>query len=92
MKNYIVEKQMSNITDGYMAVVIEGETHLNRTVIISDRQFFTTQGGYDYCHPYKDAEQNAKAICNGLNELEKMKVEQNTRYPEYGVVAEPDKK
>lgn len=83
MKNYVLEKQMTNSTDGYMAVVIEGETHLNRTVIVSSIQFFTTQGGYDYCHPFEDAEQNAQAIANGLNELERMKVEQHVRYPEY---------
>ena len=88
MKNYILEKQMRNHTDGYMAVVIEGETHLNRTVITSSIQFFTTEGGYDYCHPYKDAEQNAQAIANGLNELERMKVEQHKRYPEYCAVGE----
>lgn len=67
MKKYIVEKQMINNTDGYMAVVIEGETHLNRTVIKSQIQFFTTQGGYDYCHPFAGAEQNAQSIANGLN-------------------------
>ncbi len=83
MKNYIIEKKMTNSTDGYVNVVIEGETHLNRTVISSSIQFFTTQGGYDYCHPYKDAEQYAKAIANGLNELEQLKKEQNKRYPEY---------
>jgi len=87
MKNYILEKQMNNSTDGYMCVVVEGERHLNRTVIKSDIQFFTTEGGYDYCHPYKDAEQNAQAIANGLNELERMKIEQHNRYPEYNTVA-----
>jgi hypothetical protein len=83
MKNYILEKKMNNTTDGYFLVVIEGETHINRTIIKSDIQYFTTQDGYSYCHPYKDAEQNAQAIANGLNELERMKVEQHKRYPEY---------
>jgi len=83
MKKYIIEKQMINTTDGYMTVVVEGESHLNRTKIKSDIQFFTTEGGYDYCHPYKDAEQNAQAIANGLNELEKLKQKQNKRYPEF---------
>ena len=86
MRTYIIEKQMSNSTDGYFLVVVKGETCLNRTVIKSNIQFFTTQGGYDYCHPYKDAEQNAQAIANGLNELEKMKQQQNKRYPEYNLM------
>lgn len=88
MKNYIIEKKMRNATDGNFQVVIEGETHLNRTVITSDMLFFTFEGGYSYCHPYKDAEQNAQAIANGLNQLEKLKVEQNTRYPEYRALEE----
>lgn len=79
---YILEKQMLNSTDGYILVVVEGQSHLNRTVIKSPIQFFTTQGGYDYCHPYKDAEQNAQAIANGLNNLEEMKKQQRQRYPE----------
>lgn len=83
MKNYILEKQMTNSADGYITVVIEGETHLNRTIIRSGIQFFTTEDGYNYCHPYEDAKQNAQAIANGLNELEKLKVEQHKRYPEY---------
>ncbi|MFA6571715.1 MAG: hypothetical protein WCT77_10845 [Bacteroidota bacterium] len=74
---------MQNTTDGNFQVVVEGEAHINRTVIKSDILFFTTQGGYDYCHPYKDAEQNAKAIANGLNKLEEMKVKQKKRYPIY---------
>lgn len=73
MKHYIVEKKMNNATDGYYNVVIEGETHLNRTVISSDIQFFTTQGGYDYNHPWQVAKQNAIAIANGLNQLETIK-------------------
>lgn len=44
---------MRNATDGNFQVVIEGETHLNRTVITSDMLFFTFEGGYSYCHPYK---------------------------------------
>ncbi len=83
MKNYILEKEMYNSTDGYYLVVVEGEAHLNRTIIKSRIQFFTTEGGYNYCHPEKDAEQNAQAIANGLNELEKLKMYQNKRYPEY---------
>jgi len=83
MKHYILEKQMLNGTDGYIVIVIEGETHLNRTMIKSNIQFFTTEGGYDYNHPFKDAEQNAKAMANGLNELERLKTEQRKRYPEY---------
>lgn len=83
MKNYIIERKMTNKVDGYYLVVVEGETHLNRTVIKSNIQFFTNEGGYDYNHPEKDAKQNAQAIANGLNELEKLKVEQHTRYPEY---------
>ena len=74
MKKYILEKQMSNSNDGYVAVVVEGETHLNRTVIKSSVQFFTTESGYSYNHPYKDAEQNAQAIADGLNDLEQMKI------------------
>lgn len=73
MKNYIVEEKMTNSTDGYYNVVVEGETHLNRTVISSDIQFFTLQGGYDYNHPWQAAKQNAIAIAYGLNKLEKMK-------------------
>lgn len=76
MKNYIIEKQMINSKDGYYLVVIEGETHLNRTEIKSSIQFFTLESGYDYCHPYQEAKQNAQAIANGLNELEKIKQEQ----------------
>ena len=83
MKNYIVEEQMINNTDGYMTVVVEGERHLNRTVIKSSLLYFTTQGGYDYCHPYTGAKQNAQAIANGLNELERLKHEQRTAYPVY---------
>lgn len=73
MKNYIVEKKMINRKDGYYDVVVEGETHLNRTRIRSSIQFFTTEGGYDFNHPWKTAEQNAKAIADGLNELERKK-------------------
>lgn len=58
---------MSNSTDGYYCVVVEGETHLNRTVIKSDIQFFTRQGGYSYCHPEEGAMKNAQAIADGLN-------------------------
>lgn len=81
MKNYIVEKQMINSIDGYMLVVVAGETHSNRTIIKSSIQFFTLEGGYDYCHPFKDAQQNACAIAKGLNTLEKLKEEQKDRYP-----------
>ena len=88
MKKFIVEEKMITKTDGYYLVVIEGETHINRTVIKSNIQFFTTEGGYDYCHPWQDAKQNAQAIANGLNELEKMKIEQNKRYPEYQLVTD----
>ncbi len=84
MKNYIVEKYMINNTDGYMLVVVEGERHINRTIIKSDIQYFTTQGGYDYNHPLKDAQQNAQAIADGLNQLEKLKAQQNQRYPQRG--------
>lgn len=77
MENYIVEKKMINKTDGYCIVVVEGETHINRTVIKSNIQFFTTQSGYDYAHPWQLAEQNAQAIANGLNELEKERQRQN---------------
>lgn len=73
MKNYIIEEKMRNATDGYINVVIEGETHLNRTVISSSIQFFTTEGGYNYCHPYASAKENAQAIADGLNALEKLK-------------------
>jgi hypothetical protein len=73
MKNYIVELVMTSKTDGYYAVVIEGERHLNRTKIISSIQYFTLVGGYDYNHPRRVAEQNARAIANGLNQLEKIK-------------------
>jgi hypothetical protein len=83
MKKYITEKQMTNSTDGYHAVVVEGERHLNRVVIKSDIQFFTTQGGYCYNDPEEGALQNARAIARGLNELEKMKESQGTRYPKY---------
>ncbi len=83
MKKYITEEQMINSTDGYIVVVVEGETHLNRTIIKSRIQFFTRQGGYDHNHPYQDAKQNAQAIANGLNELEQMKHMQNKRYPQY---------
>lgn len=70
MKNYIVEKKMNNATDGYFLVVVEGEKHLNRTIIKSSIQFFTTQGGYDYNHPWVRAKENAEAIATGLNQLE----------------------
>lgn len=73
MKRYIVEKRMTNDFDGHFAVVVEGENHLNRTVITSDIQFFTTRGGYDYCHPKHRARENAEAIANGLNILERSK-------------------
>jgi len=79
MKKYIIEKKMINKTDGHFLVVVEGETHLNRTIIKSPIQFFTTQGGYNYCHPFEVAKQNAQAIANGLNELEKIKAEQRKR-------------
>lgn len=75
MKNYIIEKEMTNQTDGHFVVVVEGETHLNRTKIKSSIQFFTTEGGYDYCHPWQKAKDNAQAIANGLNQLEKLKAE-----------------
>ena len=70
---------MSNPTDGYYLVVVEGETHINRTVIKSPIQFFTGESGYDYCHPWQVAKQNAQAIANGLNELEKEKTRQRRR-------------
>ena len=71
MKNYIIEKQMTNSTDGYFVVVVEGETHQNKTVIKSQIQFFTTEGGYDYCHPIYRAEKNAQAIADGLNQMQR---------------------
>ena len=61
---------MINHTDGHYLVVVEGETHLNRTIIKSKIQFFTTQAGYDYNHPWQEAKQNAEAIAEGLNTLE----------------------
>ena len=67
MKKFIIEKQMTNSTDGYYAVVVEGETHMNRTIIKSDIQFFTMQGGYNYCHPESKAKEYAQAIADGLN-------------------------
>ncbi|MCK9544455.1 MAG: hypothetical protein M0R03_20745 [Novosphingobium sp.] len=79
MKKYIIEKRMINNTDGYYAVVVEGETHINRTIIESNIQFFTTQSGYDYNHPHNVAKQNAQAIANGLNDLEKEKENQRKR-------------
>lgn len=79
MKNYIIEKKMLNKTDGYFLVVVEGETHLNRTAIKSKDQFFTTQGGYDYNHPLEGARDFAQAIANGLNHLEKLKAEKRKR-------------
>lgn len=79
MKKYIVEKQMSSSTDGYYLVVVEGETHINRTVIKSSIQFFTGESGYDYNHPWQVALQNAQAIANGLNDLEKEKARQRRR-------------
>ena len=68
MKNYIIEKEMTNNTDGYWIVVVEGESHLNRTKIKSSIQFFTSKGGYDYCHPWERAKENAQAIADGLNQ------------------------
>lgn len=82
MKHYIIEKNMLNKTDGYFQVVVEGETHLNRTIIKSKIQFFTTQGGYDYNHPLEQARDNAQAIANGLNHLEKLKAENRKRIVE----------
>jgi len=76
MKNYIVEKKMTNNTDGYYTVVIEGETHLNKLVLTSQIQFFTTEVGYDYNHPWQVAKQIAQAIANGLNELELIRFDQ----------------
>lgn len=67
MKDFIVELQMTNATDGYYCVVVEGENHLNRTVIKSDIQFFTRQGGYKLCHPEDRAKFYANAIAFGLN-------------------------
>ena len=66
---------MTNSTDGHFVVVVEGEVHLNRTVIKSGLLFFTTQGGYCYNHPIEAARQNAQAIANGLNRLERLKEE-----------------
>ena len=86
MKNYIVEEVMNNATDGHFQVVVEGEKHINRTVIKNGILFFTTQAGYDYCHPVQVARQNAKAIANGLNKLEKLKDEQRkviVEHPNY---------
>ncbi len=85
MKKYIIEIQMSNSTDGYCCVVVEGERHLNRTIIKSSIHFFTTQGGYNFNHPEQDAMQNAQAIADGLNALEKAKEQQNTRYPKMAI-------
>lgn len=73
MKHFIVENQKQGSTDGYFAVVVKGETHLNRTVIKSDLQFYTTQNGYDYCHPWQKAKEYAEAIADGLNNMIKQK-------------------
>lgn len=67
MKHYIVEKKKSNVHDGRYNVVVEGETHLNRTIITSSIQFYTTEGGYNYNHPWQRAKANAQAIADGLN-------------------------
>jgi len=75
MKKFIIEKQMLNKKDGYYAVVVEGETHLNRTVIKSSLQFFTLEGGYDFCHPWGKAKAYAEAIAEGLNRSEQEKAQ-----------------
>lgn len=79
MKRYITEKNMVNNTDGYFDVVVEGERHLNRVRIRSSIQQFSTQSGYDFCHPLEVAKQNAEAIANGLNRLELEKNKQNRK-------------
>lgn len=66
-KKFIVEQKMNNNTDGYYQVVVEGENHLNKTVIRSDIQFFTRQSGYDYNHPEQRAKEYADKIAAGLN-------------------------
>lgn len=81
MKKYIIEKQMTNSTDGYIAVVVEGETHINRTCIKSSCQYFTTLGGYSYSSPLELAEKNAKAIASGLNAMERKEAERGKNPP-----------
>ena len=79
MKKYIVEHEPVSNQSGYYIVVVEGETHLNRTKIKSDIQYYTFEAGYDYNHPIEVAQQNAKAIANGLNQLEEIKNQQKRR-------------
>jgi len=74
MKKYIIENKPTTSTDGYIDVVVEGETHINRVRIRSAIQFYTTESGYDYCHPLSRAKENAQAIADGLNQLERDRV------------------
>jgi hypothetical protein len=73
MKQFIVQKQMINATDGHYAVLIMGDTGPSRFCITSKLQFFTTADGFSYCHPEKSAKQYATAIANGLNLHERFK-------------------
>lgn len=78
---------MYNATDGHYLVVVEGEDHINRTVIKSNIQFFTTESGYDYNHPWEATKQNAAAIAQGLNHLESIKKKQRKRIPDMSKVS-----
>lgn len=70
MRKFIVEHEEKTATRGYYVVVEEGETGKNRFMIKTERQFYTTEEGYDYCHPQNRALVYAQSIADGLNQME----------------------
>lgn len=69
-RKFIVEKNKTTSKSGYYDVVQEGEEGvLNRVRIRSRLQYYTTEPGYNYCHPWQRAKENAEAIAKWLNQL-----------------------
>lgn len=67
------KKKMINETDGrYLVGPQEGllQENLLNPETLSTMLFFTSQGGYDYCHPHRRAEANASLIAAAPDMLE----------------------
>ena len=71
-ENWIVKHKKINGHDGQYFVIPENQDGiLNPDKIISKLMFYTTQGGYDFCHPHSRAKAVAVLIAEAPNIKEK---------------------
>jgi len=69
--------EMQNKTDGRYIIMIQDDidnhpTLLNPETITGKLLWFTTEGGYDYCHPHSRAKERAEKICKSYNEYDQL--------------------